>query len=588
MSFDEFLYSKFLKYFSSLRKNDEELLQKQVELDELRPKLTLFARALTGSSIEIVPAEREGGCKGGYFFVPEKLSLFSNKEQNTALYIFRVLFMAIQWQMKLNLAAGEEQPVAISRKKAMDSWDSIGPYLSNDFPFAIELHDGLKQLLDEIAVNSKSPPDYSWLYGKWMPDNHVDSNQNQMNAPADLDSRHLLPKPITTLKSKAVEEVSTLTVDKKMQEDYVMTHNFEKVETAEEFNGVWRDFDGSDQLEDHQDALDELNMKFMVRSDEMVHSVYQAEFAENTSVAESKAIDETERCFEYDEWDYKKEIYKRSFCKVFSGRPGKSDPDYCARVMSENKSTLDTLRKMLADVSNKRRQVRYQTQGNNFDVDAVTDMFVEIKSGVTPTEKIYYSDRKNEKDIAILILLDNSLSTDSYAAGNRVIDVEKQVSLLFGEILNEYEIDFSIASFFSRTRNNTSYIALKEFDEPWFKAKGKVGAIEPNGYTRIGASLRHAGAMLNSRSAKNKWIILISDGKPNDYDRYEGKYGIHDVKQSLKELNVNNINVFALAIEAQARYYLPQMFGANHYQILTNPKEMLTALVKLFTKIRQL
>lgn len=588
MPFDEFLYSKVLKYFSSLRKNDEGLLQKQIDLEELSPKLTLFARALTGSSIEIMPAEREGGYKGACFFVPDKLSLFPKKEHNTALYIFRVLFLATQWQMKLNWPYGGEQPIAISRQKARDSWSSIGPYLTNDFPFAIELHDGLKQLLDEIAANSKSTPDYSWLYGKWMPENYAENNQDQMNPMANNDARLLLPKPITTLKAKAVEEVKALTVDKKAQEDYVMTHNFEKVETAEEFNGVWRDFDGSDQLEDHQDALDELNMKFMVRSDEMVHSVYQAEFAENTSVAESEMFDTTERCFEYDEWDYKKAAYKRVFCKVFAGRPGKSDPSYCAKVMSEYKPTLDTLRKMLADVSNKRRQIRHQTQGNNFDVDAVTDMFVEIKSGVTPTEKIYYSDKKNEKEIAILLLLDNSLSTDSYAAGNRVIDVEKQVSLLFGEILNEYEIDFSIASFFSRTRNNTSFIALKEFDESWSKAKGKVGAIEPNGYTRIGASLRHAGAMLYKRPAKNKWIILVSDGKPNDYDRYEGRYGIHDVKQALKELNVNNINVFALAIEAQARYYLPQMFGSSHYQILTSPKEMLTALVKLFTKIKQL
>ena len=59
-------------------------------------------------------------------------------------------------------------------------------------------------------------------------------------------------KPLTTLKSKAVEEVVTVELDKKQQEDYVLLHNFEKAETAEEFNGTWRDFDGSDELEEHQ------------------------------------------------------------------------------------------------------------------------------------------------------------------------------------------------------------------------------------------------------------------------------------------------------------------------------------------------
>ncbi|HRF40905.1 MAG TPA: hypothetical protein PK198_19075, partial [Saprospiraceae bacterium] len=93
-------------------------------------------------------------------------------------------------------------------------------------------------------------------------------------------------------------------------------------------------------------------------------------------------------------------------------------------------------------------------------------------------------------------------------------------------------------------------------------------------------------ARLQQRPTKNKWIVLISDGKPNDYDKYEGKYGIHDVKQALRELNARQIHSYALAIEAQAKYYLPQMFGQNHYQILTTPTELLQSLVKLYDKIR--
>jgi len=179
-----------------------------------------------------------------------------------------------------------------------------------------------------------------------------------------------------------------------------------------------------------------------------------------------------------------------------------------------------------------------------------------------------------------------SLSSDGYAAGNRVIDVEKQVSILFGEILEEFNIDFSIDCFYSKTRNHSTYLTLKGFDDDWNTAKHRVGAVEPSGYTRIGAALRHSGALLDKRDTKNKWVILISDGKPNDYDKYEGKYGINDVKQALRELNERQINSYALAIEAQAKYYLPQMFGQNHYQILTTPAELLQSLVKLYEKIK--
>jgi nitric oxide reductase NorD protein len=182
--------------------------------------------------------------------------------------------------------------------------------------------------------------------------------------------------------------------------------------------------------------------------------------------------------------------------------------------------------------------------------------------------------------------LDVSLSSDGYANNNRVIDVEKQVSILFGEILEEFNVDFSINTFYSKTRNYSTYFTLKGFDDDWNKAKHKIGAVEPEGYTRIGAAIRHSGALLDQRSTKNKWIVLISDGKPNDFDKYEGKYGINDVKQALRELNERKINSYALAIEANAKYYLPQMFSANHYEILTTPIELLQALVKLYEKIK--
>lgn len=64
----------------------------------------------------------------------------------------------------------------------------------------------------------------------------------------------------------------------------MLIHNFEKVDTSEEFDGVWRDFDGEDELEKHLDALDDLNMKFTVPVDDSAHSVYLADFIENSTI----------------------------------------------------------------------------------------------------------------------------------------------------------------------------------------------------------------------------------------------------------------------------------------------------------------
>ena len=55
----------------------------------------------------------------------------------------------------------------------------------------------------------------------------------------------------------------------------------------------------------------------------------------------------------------------------------------------------------------------------------------------------------------------------------------------------------------------------------------------------------------------------------------------------MRELNQKNINSYALAIEAQAKYYLPLLFGQNHYQVLPNVSDLLQATVKLFDKIKR-
>ncbi|HQW45445.1 MAG TPA: hypothetical protein PLZ98_00135, partial [Chitinophagaceae bacterium] len=338
--------------------------------------------------------------------------------------------------------------------------------------------------------------------------------------------------------------------------------------------------------EDHQDALDELNMKYVVRVDDPVHSIYHAEFTENTSISESATLNSIDLHYTYDEWNYTKNEFKKKYCKVYPVNQMQVDKNYYLQTIKENEITLLGLRKMLTSVNNKLQQIRRQTDGDEFELDALSDMYIDIIAKRTPSENIYISKRKKEKDISILLLLDISLSSDGYADGNKVIDVEKQVSILFGEILNEFNIDFSIQGFYSKTRNFSSYVSLKEFDENWHSTKHKIGSLEPCGYTRIGPALRHSGFLLSQRPSHNKWVILLSDGKPNDYDKYEGKYGIQDVKHALFELKSQNINSYALAIEAQAKYYLPQMFGQNHYQILTTPVELLKSLIKLYEKIK--
>lgn len=580
---DEYIFTKFANYFKRRKKAKEKDSLNTAHLSELSPRLTVFARAITGKSITIYEAEREGGFKNKSFFLPKKVSFFNTIEENISFYLFRVLYLSIQKNLNLNWTDTIEHSLEESQLKSKEFSHEVLPILFEQFPNTDTLFQKYISHFKSIST-AKKVADFSFVYGKWMRNNLEEDNEDLNNFSEKVKTAS--EKPKTILKSNAVEEIISVQVDIKQQEDSVLQHQFEKVETAEEFGGNFKDFDGDDELDEHSNALEDLNMKYTVRVDDTAHSVYQADFTENTTISESAEKNTNSYHLKYDEWDYSKKRYKKDFCKVYPKTILENDVAYYKKTILDNQSTLLGLRKMLSTVNNKYKQQRRQTQGEEYDLDALTDLFVDIKSKRTPSENIYLSKKKKEKDISILLLIDISLSTDGYAAGNRVIDVEKQVSILFGEILNEYDIDFSIDCFYSKTRNHSSYISIKEFDESWNATKVKIGAIDPNGYTRIGAALRHSGALLNKRKTKNKWVVLISDGKPNDYDKYEGSYGVNDIKQALRELNELNINSYALAIEAQAKYYLPQMFGQNHYQILTTPVELLKSLVLLYDKIR--
>lgn len=587
MELDQLLFKKIFDYFNKRRGSEPENSAHAVALEEVNSRFIILSRALCGEPIEIFSSEREGGWKDNIFFLPKEVSLFDSPERNIQFYIFRIFYLSIQKELKLNWTHLESRSNTESQQQAIETSNIVLQKLFEEFPLLKGIHDELLGELTSIKEDQEQSeyPDMSFFYGRWMKNSEFYDKKEALKNVGNTSFKANSVKPKTEMKARQADEVEVLTIDKKAQEDYTLTHNFEKVETIDEFNGVWRDFDGDDSLKEDSEALSDYNLKHMVRVDDPVHSVYQAEFSGNATIAESAEKNDEKFHYTYPEWDYSKREYKSEYCKVFPIQLKDTKPDYYKKTMVHNRSVLLKLRKIFARLNNDYEQVRRQTSGEHIDIDAVTDMFADIKAKHTPDDKVYFTKRKRKKELSLLFLLDLSLSSDGYAKGNRIIDIEKQVSILFGEVLNEYFVDFQIDGFYSKTRNNTSYITLKSFDEPWQKAKLKIGAVQPQGYTRIGPALRHASALLKKRDMRKKWLILLSDGKPNDYDRYEGQYGIQDIKQALREMKGDSINNYAVAIEEQAKYYLPQMFGNNHYNILSSPVEMINSLTKLYKRI---
>lgn len=572
MDLQEKLYKRFIGWRSKRKLEQDASIA--VELKELKARLSLIAKALTGDPIEITGAIREGGWKGNKFYLPERVSLYPELKLNFNFYLYRIFFLSKQRELRLNWFDRADHSIDESRAISLKNAPLIIKELQEEFSQFGSLHDTLESASD----------DSSWLYGKYMKDDLLWTPEQLENIAKETQASQ--NNEITTeLDSKPVEEMISIQVDKKAQEDFTLQHNFDKIETAEEFDDIWRDFDGDDNLKDDMQALDELNLKHTVRVDDVVHSVYRADFGGQLTVAESKALKEHGFHYSYPEWNTRKRSYRTDYCKVFPLLFKSVKSTYSDNCIRKNQRSIRTLKKNLAQFFNATSQVKRELQGDEFDLDEVIDMYTDIHAKVTPHERIYISKRKKKKDLSMLFLIDLSLSGDSYVAGQKVIDIEKQAVLILGEVFSEFEIEFQVDGFFSKTRNFCSYVTLKHFRDRWETGKVNIGAIAPQGFTRIGPAIRHAGHVLSKRESKRKWVILLSDGKPNDYDRYEGNYGLEDIKHALKELRQNQVESYAIAIEESAKYYLPQMFGVNHYSIMSDPDKLPESVMKLYSKI---
>ena len=92
MDLDELLFGTVSKFFKKRNKEKIQQSTTAVFLNDIKPRLTILARAITGNPVDIFPAEREGGYKNTNFFLPIYFNEFSDKTHNISYYFFRVLF----------------------------------------------------------------------------------------------------------------------------------------------------------------------------------------------------------------------------------------------------------------------------------------------------------------------------------------------------------------------------------------------------------------------------------------------------------------------------------------------------------------
>ena len=109
--------------------------------------------------------------------------------------------------------------------------------------------------------------------------------------------------------------------------------------------------------------------------------------------------------------------------------------------------------------------------------------------------------------------------------------------------------------------------------------------LKPGHYTRIGAALRHVGAELAKQPARRRLLLALTDGKPNDCDHHEGRFGVEDARRAIQEARLGGASVFGVAIDARAQAHFPVLFGRGGFAIIADPSRLPASMPLLLKHI---
>jgi len=263
------------------------------------------------------------------------------------------------------------------------------------------------------------------------------------------------------------------------------------------------------------------------------------------------------------EWDVFAGRYKEDWCRVIDF-PLTAAADVSAAGVPHD----DVLRRRLSRIGLGPKVLRARADGDELDIEALIDLFVDLRSGFSPPEHVYLEQRKLSRNLGVLILVDASGSaTETDADGLAVHEHQRRAAATMAAVLEELGDRVAVYGFRSQGRHAVHLPAIKPFEQR-FGAVGRarLNQLEPSGYTRLGAAIRGAGEILKDQAGTpNRLLLVLSDGFPYD-DGYEGRYAESDAHKALEELRMDGVACLCLSIGgASETESLERVFGSASF-----------------------
>ncbi len=610
---EEWVGGLWHKYIT--RKANTDFIEAKVEFAQVSKSVGVLFRALGGNSVKRIEAasaqdylvrrtflQKISGSNQQVSLawqdeeslrLPESLAVFPDESLNRDLYLWLAI-LAAQHHEKFNHWAQDNQALVLTVLKKYPSLKKRYYRLAKAFVAQRASFEHLpseERLMEEAIVQAILTPGsvkefptvnyapqavYLWLY----PSAHVDplvlpEQENLLNEQAQ-ENKKTAKKKSNSSRKKAER------VDSGNEKDGMMIFRLESLFSWSEFAKMDRGIDDSDEdEEENQRVAEDLDKITLAQQQEQKSARIKIDLDLPSASEDDIPLGDG---IKLPEWDYRKQLLQADRCLLQPMLPKNALPKPLPINLQKQAKSIQAQFEQLRSV---RYWLKGQVQGEELDLNAWLDHHIESQIAPTAEKGLYQSYRGNHRDLSCLLLADLSMSTDAHIDdNNRVIDVVRDSMLLFGEALHAVGDNFAMYGFSSVRRNHIRFSVLKNFKEKYDNTvRGRIQAIRPGFYTRMGAAIRQASKVLSEQQSSQKLLLILTDGKPNDIDHYEGRFGIEDTHQAIIEANKLGIRPFCITVDQQAEDYLPYLFGSRDFTVILHPAQLPIRLPQLYHQL---
>ena len=613
---EELVGSTWHRYIT--KRADKSYPDARVSLDDIRHTAGIFFRALGGEGALRIENTTESdnnarrsmleriagiGKKTQYAWrdeetlkLPESIALFPNRQLNLDLYLWLIALSAVE----LNESELNQQLDWISRNqyrtlKTLELW----PGLKNRYQSLLETH--LKQRPDtsrlaadeakqENAIRdalqnpskqvtlafAKRPPQPVTL---WLHPSPPPRDDSVNTVPHDPDIESGAQSKKDQKKQKTRKQANR--TDMPEGNHGLMSFRLESLWSWAEYTKVDRTSTEDDDDDAMQTAEDMDNIA-VAQDNQTTASKIKLDLDLPSSNYDDIILGEG---IPIDEWDYKQQRIQKAHCRLQVMASRDSEPTELPQRLQHQARKI---RRQFEILQPQRHWANRQNDGTEIDLENYINFLADRRHGhVNSDIPVYRELRNKSRDLSCLLLADLSLSTDAHINDHaRVVDVIRDSLFLFSEALTVTGDRFALHGFSSRNRSHIRFYNIKGFDEPYDNnARGYINAVRPGYYTRMGAAIRHATDLLAQEASSQKLLLILTDGKPNDLDKYEGRYGIEDTRMAVLEAEKQGLNPFCITIDEEAESYLPYIFGSKSFVVIRNAEELPKKLPQLYLRL---